>query len=483
MKHITITLIIFYLLSYMAYAQEKLQLSLSEAQDYAIEHNKSLKSARLDIESAEHKLKESIAQGLPQIEASLDWMTYFGYEMKFNFGGGETPSFTDAQILDATTQTLNEFTGNPAFGLNPVTPQDLYNYQAGSSFSGILQSMLPANTIKMTDASTAKIQVGQLLFSGQYWVGIKVAKLGQKIAEQGLENSILDIKESVTNSYYMVLITEKTIDTFKKSIENLNKIKGHTQNMFNNGMAEQTDVDQLSLQVNMLENTLRSMERGLQMINSMLKFQLGLEPSSNLVLTEDLEAIITILNPQSEINDFNIANNSTYQLIESQEEITEKMIEMQKMLYAPTITGFYAYNQKLLTTGFDMTPNNVAGITMSLPVFSSGSKKHKIAQAKIDLDKMKLNKLMVEDQLNIQQKQLLLDLETANENYNVQKENVKLAKRVYDNIQLKFEQGMASSLDLTQSNSNYLQAESNYIQSIMSLLQAKVAIDKLYNQL
>lgn len=476
-------LIIMMFLSVLGFGQEKLALSLSDAMDYAIENNKSLQSARLEIETSEHKLKESIAQGLPQIDASLDWMTYFGYEMKFDFGGGEPASFTEDQLREASTQTLNAFQGNPAYGLNPVTPQDLYNYQAGSTFSGILQSMLPANTIPMTDASTAKLQVGQLLFSGQYWLGIKLAKLGQKIAEQGLENSILDIKEAVTNSYYMVLVTEKSIDTFKKSIESLNEIKGHTQNMFNSGMAEQTDVDQLSIQVSMLENTLRSMERGLNMINSMLKFQLGIESTKELVLTEDLETIIALLDPTSEINEFNIANNSMYQLIKSQEEITAKMIDMEKMSYAPTVTGFYAYNQKLLTTGFDMTPNNVAGITMSLPVFSSGSRKHKIAQAKIELDKARLNKSMVEDQLNIQQKQLQLDLKTAIENYNAQKENVNLAKRVYDNIQRKYEQGMASSLDLTQSSSNHLQAESNYIQSIMSLLQAKVAIDKLYNQL
>ncbi|MDA3928608.1 MAG: TolC family protein [Prolixibacteraceae bacterium] len=483
MKQILFTTTLLLLFTIVSQGQEKLQLSLSEAQNYAIEHNKTIQSARLDISLSERKLKETKAQGLPQIEASLDWTTYFGYEMEFSFGTGEDVSFTNDQILDATTQTLNSFTGNPALGIIPVTPQDLYNYQAGSSFSGILQSMLPKNTIPMTDASTAKLQVGQLIFSGQYWAGIKVAELGKKIAEQGLENSILDIKESVANSYYMILITQQTIETFKKSVGSLNEIKRHTLKMFENGMAEQTDADQISIQVSMLENNLRSMDRGLQMIYSMMKFQLGLDASTEIVLSEDLDVVIGLLDPMGQIEDFNIANNSMFQLLETQEMITEKMVDMEKWSYGPTISGFYAYNQKLLTAGFDMTPNNIAGFSMSLPVFSSGVRKHKVAQAKIELDKVQLNKSMVEDQLEMQQKQLKLDLETAIENYNSQKENVELAKRVFNNTNNKYEQGMVSSLDLTQTNSNYLQAESNYIQSIMALLQAKISIDKLYNQL
>jgi outer membrane protein TolC len=481
-KHVILLILLLPIAS--AFSQEKLQLSLSEAQNYAIEHNKTLQNARLDVTLSERKIKETIAQGLPQLDASLDWMTYFGYEMEFpGFGGGGSYDFTPQQLQDATMATLSAFPGNSLIGLQPVTNQDLYNYSAGSYYSGMLQGMMPPTTIKMTDASTAKLQVGQLLFSGQYWTGIKVARLGKKIAEQGLENSILDIKESVTSTYMMALVTAQTIETFKKNIENLKQIKGHTENMFTTGMAEQTDVDQISIQVTMLENTQRSMERGLQMIYSMLKFQLGLETNDELTLADSIETVIAKTNPTNSVQTFDITNNIVFKLMETQESLTEKMVDMQKMAFAPTITGFYAYNQKLLTTGFDMTPNHVAGVTMSLPLFSGGKRNHQLAQAKIQLNKVQINKSMVEEQLAIQQKQLQLDLKTAIENYNSQKDNVEVARRVYANIQNKFKQGVASSLDLTQSNNNYLQAESGYIQSILSLLQAKVALDKLHNQL
>ncbi len=483
MKNTTI-IILFILYGTIVSAQNRMSFSLSEAQDYALEHNKTLQNARSDINSSELKVKEAISQGLPQVSATLDWMTYFGYEMEFNFGmGGDDINFTPDQIADASTQTLNEFSGVPMMGLNPVTQQDLYNYQAGSFFESQLSGMMPATSIKMTDASTAQLQVAQLIFSGQYWAGIKVARLGRIIAEQGLENSVLDIKESVTNSYIMALITEQSIATFKQSIESMNEIKGHTQNMFEEGMAEQTDVDQLSIQVNMLQNNLRSMERGLKMVHNMMKFQLGLNYTIKIQLSDKLDDVLSSIDPTAPVGDFIVDNNILYQLTQTQIDITQEMVDMERWAYAPTITGFYAYNQKLLTTGFDMTPNNMAGITMNVPIFQSGTRKHKVAQARIELDKAELNKLMVKEQLELQQQQLVFDLMSAIENYDTQKENVEIAKRVFNNVQNKYEQGMASSLDLTQTNSNYLQAESNYIQSMMALLQARLAIDKLYNQL
>lgn len=472
-KLLTLTLL---LLGATLHGQEVVKLSLNEAQAYAVEHNKTLENARLDISSSEAKVKETIAQGLPQIDATLDWMTYFGYEIEFGFsmGGGDfTPS--PDQMADAWNKTSAQYP--------TVTQQDLQIYQAGSFFEQQISSMMPASTIKMTDASTAAVQLGQLIFSGQYWAGIKVAKLGTKIAEQGFENSVLDIKESVTNSYLMALVTQQSIETLEASIDNLNAVKKHTAMMYKAGMAEQTDVDQISIQVTMLENNLRSMQRGLSMTYSMLKFQLGLQSSNELKLTNNLDDVTNELNPLKASNTFDVTNNITYQLTSTQSELTEKMLEMEKWSYAPTISGFYTYNQKLLTTGFDMTPNHMAGVSLSVPIFSSGSRKHKVTQARIELDKARINQEMLKEQLEIQQDQLLSDLKSAIENYEAQEENVKIANRVYENIERKYEQGMVSSLELTQTNSNYLEAESNYIQSLMTLLQAKVAIDKLYNQL
>ena len=160
---------------------EILVLDLAGAVDHAITYNKSLQNERMEVEKSRASVWESIAQGLPQVDGTLDYMTYFNYEMEFSFGIGGGESITPQMIQDAANQTL-------ATGFFPgVTQQDLLAHQAGNFQDQIIQSMLPQQSILLNDASTAKLQVSQLIFSGQYIVGIQTAKLARIISEQNLD--------------------------------------------------------------------------------------------------------------------------------------------------------------------------------------------------------------------------------------------------------------------------------------------------------
>lgn len=180
---------------------------------------------------------------------------------------------------------------------------------------------------------------------------------------------------------------------------------------------------------------------------------------------------------------FSIENNVTYQIMKTQEEINRKLMSLEKWNYAPTISGFYNYNAKILTTGFDMNPNNLAGLTLAVPIFSSGMRKARVDQARIDYDMAQLNRSILEDQLKLQEKQFKYNLQSSLENFRTQRENVDVAQSVYDSYRRKYEQGMASSLELTQANTNYLDAESNYISAVMDVMNAKLQLDKLMNTL
>jgi len=451
-------------------------LNMQEAIDHAIAYNKSLKNARMEVDRSDASVWESIAQGLPQVDGTLDYMTYFNYEMEFNFGGGEAPSFTPEDLQSAFDQTQAAF---PFYSQN-----DLAVHGANSFYDGVLQSMLPPNTLLLSDASTAKLQVSQLIFSGQYVVGIQTAKLAKLISEQNYEFNELGIKESVITSYYLVLITEESLSILEQNVENLEETLQQTKTMFKTGMAEQTDVDQLQITVNQLQNSVNSLNRNLEVNYNLFRFQLGLETNAVVQLTDKLEELFISEEPEASLAaQFIMEDNVTYQLMLTQKEINEKLLSLEKWNYAPTIAGFYNYNAKILTTDFDMNPNHLMGLNMSVPIFSSGMRKARVDQAKINYDMAQNNMSIMEDQLNLQEKQFRYNLESSLENYITQKENVEVAMRVYDSFRRKFEQGMATSLDLTQANSNYLDAESNYMTSMMEVLNAKLQLDKLMNKL
>jgi outer membrane protein len=172
--------------------------------------------------------------------------------------------------------------------------------------------------------------------------------------------------------------------------------------------------------------------------------------------------------------------------MESQEQMSALMLKTQKASVLPTLAGFYSYGingmgDKVGTQQW--FKNSMTGLQLSVPIFASGQRYTKIRKAQINLDKARTSKDMISDQLTLQEKQLRYNLVNANLQYISQKNNIDVSKRVYTSTENKFKQGMASSLELTQANSLFLQAENNYVSSLMNLLQTKLALDKLLSNM
>jgi outer membrane protein TolC len=130
-----------------------------------------------------------------------------------------------------------------------------------------------------------------------------------------------------------------------------------------------------------------------------------------------------------------------------------------------------------------MTPANMLGLQMNIPLFSSGVRNAQVKQSRIDLETTQNNKSLLSDQLRIQEKQLLYNYNSNLETYINQKTNVEVSRRVYSSLKLKYEQGLISGLDLINADNNYLRSETDYITAIMQLLQSRVQLQKLYGQL
>lgn len=438
---------------------QAMSFDLESAQTYAVQHNKTLMNASRDVQLAEEKLKETTGAGLPQVSGTFDYMTYFNYEFELNFGGGSTePPDINWAILDAGDL-------------------EIVNYLAESMSSS-------GSTIIMSDQASANLQVSQLVFSGQYWVGREMARIGKKMAESNLVMTELDIRETVINTYYVAIVTNKLLEILESNKANLEEVQKHTNDMYLAGMAELTDVDQIRISVSQLDNSIKTMERNRELNMNMFRFILGIDGGQKIELTDQLEGLIASLDPSGTSGlQFNLLDNPTYRLLEDQETLSRKSVDMQKWAYAPTIAAFYSYKEKILTTAFDLSPKHAAGLSVNVPIFAGGTKQAQVSQARIELDKASRTLSMVEEQLELQDKQLRFELNSAWDNYTTQKENVDVAKRVYNSTYNKYKQGMVSSLDLTMANNNYLMAESNFISSMLSLLQSDMKLDKLYNKL
>lgn len=425
-KQISI-LFVFLILSTWAGAQEKLSLDIQSAKDYALNFNKSIKNSGLAIEQSQEKIREAIASGLPQINATTDYTNALGAEISIQF-----------------------------------------------------DESLPPTKIPIKPTSNFNLQVGQLIFNGSFIVGVQTAKIYKKITEKGKEKTEQEIVSQLVESYYLALLSEEALTILSSNVENLTTVYNKTKPMVSVGMMEKVELDQLEVQLNSLNNSVKAAERQLEMAKNVLRFQLGVDSETELELTDKLADILADSNIQSMIgDDFNIVNNVDFQLTTLQEEISAKQVELQKAAYLPSLTGYYSFTKKILKPAFDMSPANVVGMQMNIPVFSSGERRSKVRQAKIDLETTQNNKEILEDQLTLQYKQLKFNLISAFEAYATQKRSVEVSREVYNSLRNKYDQGMISSLDLTSADNNYLNAESNYISAMMEVLKAQNDLNTL----
>ena len=229
----TLFLLMFFV-PWMLCAQEAPQtISLQQAVEFAIKHNKELQSSQMNIDLYRQKVRESVSQGLPQVNGTVTYSTNFGYKMNF----GE-------------------------------------------------------QAIKMKDQSNLTVGLQQLLFSGQWILGMQTSKIAVRLTEQEVESTELDIIENIYNSYYTVLVSERMLDILRQNLENMNEIYKHTDNMYKAGTVEVTDVDQIRINVGQLKNSLLSMERTVAVNYNLLRLQLGLEAGTPIKLTDALDVFL-----------------------------------------------------------------------------------------------------------------------------------------------------------------------------------------------
>jgi outer membrane protein TolC len=335
--------------------------------------------------------------------------------------------------------------------------------------------------------SGASVQASLLLFNAPLYIGIETTKLANKLSEKGLAKTELDTKESVSSSYYLILVSERSLEILNGNITNLNETLKSTRSMYSAGMAESTDVDQMVSNVTMVENSRSSMQRSIELNYNILRFQLGVAADTKITLSESLDDITSQVNIESLLTQqFDQKQNLNYILSEGQERLSELTFKSQKASVLPTLSGFYSYGINGMgdkVHSQQWFQNSMTGLQLSIPIFGSGQKYSQIKRAQIKFEQAKTEKEMVTEQLLLQEKQLRFNVVNADLQYKSQKDNVDVSKRVYASMENKYKQGMASSLDLTQANTLYLQAQNNYISSLMNLLQTKLALDKLLNNM
>lgn len=402
-----------------------LNLSLQEAQDYAVAQNRSLKNADLAVQKAYATRWQTIASMLPSVDMSWAYQSMMGYKMNF---GGMPIEMPDNGTLGITASV----------GIN------------GQAIVGALLN----NT------------------------AIEMQKLNLEISEDNL-------RASVKSSYASVLVLEDVVKLLDSSLKNIENLAAMTQRSVEVGAAEQTTADQILVRVNTLKNNINANKRSTQLAINALKVLLNVPAETELTLTTQLsdmlsaEAIVALLG-----KDFVLENNLSYQTLAKNVELAKKNVHMAGWAYGPTIGVGYQYSEKDYfgkKEGFNMTPPNALSVQVSMPLWSSGKRAAGVVEKKIALEEARNTFEETADNLGIQNEQLRYNLQNAYETYTNEQENMGVTQRVFDNTSLKFQQGVASNLDLVNASNDLITAQSTYVQAVLTLVNAEVELEKFLN--
>ncbi len=434
--------------------------TLEEAQEYALAHNQSMQNAIIDIEIAKKKIWETTAIGLPQVNASAEYNYFTEIPTQL------MPDFLTPAVVGVNMQY---------FGLTPVQEPE-----EGQMFPVQFGAEQTANY---------GISVSQIIFNGSYIVGLQTSKIFKKVSEQTVKKTEKDIREQVANSYYLVLVTKESTEVLDATLENMENTLKELQAMYEQGFVSETDVDQIRLTKMTIENSKNSLKRQNEIVKNLLKFQMGVPLEQNIELTNNFSTLVDQVDYLTlKDQDFNLQENIDYQLLNTQLLLQEMNLKNQKAAYLPSLVAFYSYSKNAQRNEFNFFdsdeewyPTSVLGLQLQVPIFSSGQRNAKVKQAKLSVEKMQNMKKQAEQGLYLEVAQAKTELMNAFEKYKNEEENRALSKKIYEKTLIKFKEGMASSMDITQANNQYLEAQSNYIKASSELLSSKNKLDKLLN--
>lgn len=424
MKRITVFLSMVVLsLAVLAQQDNVLSLSLDEAREMALKQNRTLQNASYEVQKAHAQRWQSIAAMLPQVDLNLTYTSMCGYEMKIS-------------------------------GMSiPMNPNGTMGLQTSVAING-------------------QMVVATLLNN----IAIDMQNINRRNAE-------LDLVVDVETMYLTILAMEKTTNLLDSCVMNLRQLYKLTTAAVEVGAAEQTDADQIDVQVAQMENTLSNQRRALEVAYNSLAFTVGAGSHCRLTLTDKLEDVLTVDEAVALLkHDFNVRENYSYQLAEKNVELAKKNEVLAGMAYVPTLSAYHQYSAKSYfgkDEGMNMTPPNTIGVTLAVPIWSSGKRAAGVHEKKIARLEAENELADAKDQLEISYNQLKYNLITAYENFETQSKSVEVMKRVMASTANKYQYGTASSFDLTNASTNLLNAHTNYIQAILTLLNSQKALKQL----
>jgi outer membrane protein len=443
------------LLSAGVFAQQKNEFNVKQAVDYATKNATQVKNALLDVKVQEQVNRQITSAAYPQINGSIGTTHYPNIPVQ------SLPNF----ISPATYQVLVDEAVKNGAG-NTIT------FPNGGDFGTI------AAQFGVPWTASAGVDLSQLLFDGQVFVGLKARGAVLDFYKKTAEVTQEQIKANVMKIYYQLVVGKSQLTSLDANIERFEKLLKDIREIYKNGFAERLDIDKVQVQLNNIKTEKEKIVNALTAGNSGLKFLMGMPQQEELVLTDTLSDESLKDNILNEAYDYK--NRKEFQLLTVAEQLGNYNISRYKLSKIPTVAAFGSFSKNAQRSSFnffgkgDWFTTSLIGIKIAVPIFDGNRKNALIQQSRYELQKTQNNIEQLKQSIDYDVAQSRIKMTSALLTMDNQKQNTVLAENVYNTTKKKYEQGLAKNEEIYNAQAELKIAQTNYYSSLYDAITAKI---------
>ena len=415
-------------------------LSLDECLQMALSNNENLKNSILEENVSKMTSREYLSVGFPQIQ--------FETGLKYNFE-------IQKSLID-----ISKFMP----GVPEGTEQEV---SFGQKYDGIMD-----------------LGINQMIFNGSYFVGLAASKALIELSEKQTVRAKVDIIESVNKAYYVVLNTKERFSLVNSNLDRIESLLNDTEILYQNGFVEKLDVDRIKVSYNNLNAEKIKAERLYDLSLSVLKFQIGFPVNDKLSVKGSIEDVILSVN-EYDIQSFDYSDRIEHSILNTNKRLKSYDLKNNRSQFLPQIYANLSYGYNTSSSEYDLFFNSnrwknygTVGLQVIVPIFDGFNKRSKINRSKIVVQQVENQIKFLERSIDLQINQNYIELKNAIESLNVSKDNLVLAKEVYNVSEKKYKEGVGSNLEVLDSNNALKTAQTNYYNAYYQAIISKINLEK-----
>lgn len=406
-------------------------LTLDQCVDYALKHQPHLNQALIGVDIAKTTNAIDLSGWLPQAGISGNLTHYNALPTSFVKNSSGT-------VIEQRTGMVNTF--------NPV------------------------------------LSVTQTIFNPSLLYAARSAHLYVEQAEQITDSTKIFIVATVSKTYYSLLLTLEQIDVLKEDTARLAKNVHDTYHQYIAGTVDQTDYNEASITLNNSRQQLRQAQLNVYPQYILLKQQMGMPPEQSFNVLYDstrMEQDIAFDTTQT----LDYKKRIEYRELQTSQNLQTQLVKYYQLAWLPTLGAFFNYDLAFQNNNFgklwaNTYPYSYMGLSLNWPIFTGFARTNSLRRAQLQSRQLEWSELDLKSQIYSEYATALANYKSNLYNREVMRDNVDLAKKTYDIVDLQYQQGVVAYLNVITAESNLITSEIGYQNALFQLLSSKIDLER-----